>query len=58
MRKPKADSEYWKSAEMRDEYRELLERAGDGEYTPVPSNDSARRAEIERMMKEDRPRYF
>ena len=60
MRKPRADSQYWKSAEMRDELRELLERAGPdaGEYTPGPTgNDRARRAEIEEAMRSDRALY-
>ena len=59
MRKPHGDSQYWKSAEMRDEYRELLERVqGGGEYRPTPpNNDSARRAEIEQVMRTDRALY-
>jgi len=59
MRKPRADSQYWKSAEMRDEYRELLERReGGGASTPVVAGkDSARRVEIEQVMRTDRARY-
>ena len=45
MRRPRADSQYWKDPSMRDELRELLERAGPdaGEYVPGPTgNDRAR----------------
>ena len=60
MKRPKSDSEYWRSPDVRDEYRELLERAGPdrGEYVPGPTgNDTARKAEIEALMRSDRAAY-
>jgi hypothetical protein len=59
MKKPRGESEYWRNPEMRDEYRALLEAGAAGEYIPSPTgDDSARRSEIERTMREDRDRYW
>jgi hypothetical protein len=59
MQKPRGDNAYWQSADLRDEYRALLERQGDARApSPPRSNDNLRRAEIETMMRADRARYF